>query len=309
MLDNFSLSIPASAKIALVGHSGCGKSTVTNMLLRFYNVQSGRITIDGKDLRDYDVASLRKQIGFVMQEPVLFNTSIKENILYGDLHASDEQVLKVAEMANALSFIESKIESMDRDKRVLVQKEELRKMIADFAAHRPGISALSDRLYDETQLSLLLQTLQKADSILLDNIAENSEMFIELLVRESKIAGMRWDILVISFEWLVEYEQTMADPNLDSAQKAQVKTAAKSLKYCFNRAMVDSWAAQATAEEEDFSTYARRNASVNAESRQARLKQLRDAFIDKMRDASGKVQMHKGFEKQCGLKGQKLSGG
>ena len=89
VLDDFSMKIPAGAKIALVGHSGCGKSTITNLLLRFYDIKSGVIRIDGEDLSDYNALSLRRQIGFVMQEPILFNKTIKENILYGKLDATD----------------------------------------------------------------------------------------------------------------------------------------------------------------------------------------------------------------------------
>jgi len=66
VLDGLDLEIPAGAKIALVGHSGCGKSTITNLLLRFYNVNSGQILIDGKDIDDYNVHFLRKESGFVM---------------------------------------------------------------------------------------------------------------------------------------------------------------------------------------------------------------------------------------------------
>jgi ABC-type iron transport system FetAB ATPase subunit len=83
VLKNFSLSIPAGKKIGLVGHSGCGKSTITNLLLRFYNIQEGQILIDGKSIDEYDIQEMRRQIGYVMQEPVLFNMSIKDNILYG----------------------------------------------------------------------------------------------------------------------------------------------------------------------------------------------------------------------------------
>ena len=84
--------IPAGTKVGLVGHSGCGKSTITNLLLRFYDYQHGEILIDGVPLHEYDVAELRKQIGYVMQEPVLFNSSIKENILFGKLDASNSKV-------------------------------------------------------------------------------------------------------------------------------------------------------------------------------------------------------------------------
>jgi len=107
VLDGLDLEIPAGAKIALVGHSGCGKSTITNLLLRFYNVSSGQILIDGKDIDDYNVHNLRKESGFVMQEPILFNWSIKDNIKYGKQDASDEEVYKAALTANAIEFIES----------------------------------------------------------------------------------------------------------------------------------------------------------------------------------------------------------
>ena len=114
------LTIPATKKIALVGHSGCGKSTMSNLLLRLYDVTGGQILIDGVDIRDYNVKELRKQIGIVMQEPLLFNTTIKENILYGNDKADDAKVRQVAQMANALQFIESNIEDLEKED---VQKE------------------------------------------------------------------------------------------------------------------------------------------------------------------------------------------
>jgi len=73
ILDNFNLTIPATYKIALVGSSGCGKTTLTSLLLRFYEVESGQILIDGHDIKDYNVSKLRTCIGYVMQEPILFN--------------------------------------------------------------------------------------------------------------------------------------------------------------------------------------------------------------------------------------------
>lgn len=96
------MKIPATKKIALVGHSGCGKSTIANLLLRMYDLVGGQILIDGKDISEYNVGELRRQIGIVMQEPLLFNMSIKDNILYGNDQADDLKVRQVAEMANAL---------------------------------------------------------------------------------------------------------------------------------------------------------------------------------------------------------------
>lgn len=83
------MTMPAHKKIALVGGSGCGKSTIANLILRMYDVMDGSLTIDGIDIREYNVNALRNQIGVVMQEPMLFNMSIKENILYGNPGASD----------------------------------------------------------------------------------------------------------------------------------------------------------------------------------------------------------------------------
>jgi ATP-binding cassette subfamily B (MDR/TAP) protein 1 len=92
VLDNMNLKIPATMKIALVGHSGCGKSTMANLLLRLYDLTGGQLLIDGIDIRKYSVKELRQQIGIVMQEPLLFNTTIKENILYGNDKADDAKV-------------------------------------------------------------------------------------------------------------------------------------------------------------------------------------------------------------------------
>ena len=96
------MKILANKKIALVGYSGCGKSTIANLLLRFYDVNGGQLMIDGVDIKDYNLKALRKQIGIVMQEPLLFNWTIKDNILYGNENASDQRVWECAEMANAL---------------------------------------------------------------------------------------------------------------------------------------------------------------------------------------------------------------
>jgi len=115
VLKNFHAKFPAGTKVGLVGHSGCGKSTITNLLLRFYESQSGVILIDGKEIKDYSVSDLRRQIGYVQQEPVLFNMSIKDNILFGESDASDAKVRQMAEAANALTFIESNYEELTQE--------------------------------------------------------------------------------------------------------------------------------------------------------------------------------------------------
>jgi ABC transporter ATM len=106
ILSNLSLTIPAGAKSAIVGPSGCGKSTILRLLFRFYDVQSGRILIDGQDIRDVDLASLRKAIGVVPQDTPLFNNTIEHNIWYGDLSKSREEVKRAAERASISEIVE-----------------------------------------------------------------------------------------------------------------------------------------------------------------------------------------------------------
>jgi ABC transporter ATM len=95
ILKNANFVIPGGQKVAIVGPSGSGKSTILRLVFRFYDIQSGRILIDGQDVRDVDLESLRKAIGIVPQDTPLFNESILENVRYGNLEASDEDVLKV----------------------------------------------------------------------------------------------------------------------------------------------------------------------------------------------------------------------
>jgi ATP-binding cassette subfamily B protein len=104
---NLTLAIAGGEKIGLVGSSGGGKSTLTRILLRFEDVQSGSITIDDQDIRDVTQESLRKSIAYVPQEPMLFHRSVRENISYGKPNATHEQIVTAAKKAHAHEFIES----------------------------------------------------------------------------------------------------------------------------------------------------------------------------------------------------------
>jgi len=100
------LKIEANQSVALVGESGSGKSTIVSLLLRFYDVDSGNITIDKCDIRLLPLGTLRRQLGLVLQDPILFNCSLYENILYGNLQAKNSDILKAARQAYVLDFIE-----------------------------------------------------------------------------------------------------------------------------------------------------------------------------------------------------------
>jgi ATP-binding cassette subfamily B protein len=115
VLKHISLNVPAGTCIGIQGRTGSGKSTLISLLMRFYDPSSGRILLDGVDIRDYHVKDLRQQIALVLQEPVLFATSIRENIEYGRLGASQQDIEKAAKLANAHDFISAMPEGYDSD--------------------------------------------------------------------------------------------------------------------------------------------------------------------------------------------------
>src|SRR5690625_3844201 len=100
-----SFEISAGETIAFVGPSGAGKTTICSLIPRFYDVNQGQITIDGIDIRDMTVRSLRKQIGIVQQDVFLFTGTLRENIAYGDLNATEEEIIEAARKAHMEEFI------------------------------------------------------------------------------------------------------------------------------------------------------------------------------------------------------------
>lgn len=104
-LNKINLTIEKGQMVALVGHSGSGKSTLTNLLMRFFDISSGKILIDGQDIREFELASLRSQMALVSQQVVLFNDTIESNIAYGRRDISKEKVVEAAKLAYADEFI------------------------------------------------------------------------------------------------------------------------------------------------------------------------------------------------------------
>ena len=105
VLAGVSFEVPAGARVGIQGQTGAGKSTLMSVLTRFYDVTGGRILVDGVDLREYKLADLRNQFGIVLQDSVLFSTTIGENIAYGRPDATEEQIVEAAKLANAHEFI------------------------------------------------------------------------------------------------------------------------------------------------------------------------------------------------------------
>jgi ATP-binding cassette, subfamily B, bacterial MsbA len=190
VLKDVDLYLPCGNTLALVGGSGAGKSTLADLLPRFYDPISGCITIDGKDLRDFDLTSLRKAMGIVSQDTFLFNDSVRNNIAYGRLEATDDEIIAAAQRANAYEFISKLPQGFDtmigdrgvmlsggqRQRlaiaRALVQNPEI--LILDEAtsaldtvSERLVQAAIDDLSHNRTTLVIAhrLSTVQKADQI------------------------------------------------------------------------------------------------------------------------------------------------
>jgi ATP-binding cassette subfamily B protein len=106
VLEEVELEIESGRTVALIGHTGSGKTTLASLVPRFYDVTDGRVTIDGADVREVKLASLRRAIGIVAQDPFLFSATVRDNITFGAPEATDEDVVRAARLAQAHDFIE-----------------------------------------------------------------------------------------------------------------------------------------------------------------------------------------------------------
>lgn len=113
ILENINLRIPSHSMTALVGPTGVGKSTMVSLIPRFYDVTGGRITLDGRDIRDLRLSDLRKQISFVLQDVFLFHGTVRENLLFGRPKAKESEIIEAAKAANAMKFIDHLSEGLD----------------------------------------------------------------------------------------------------------------------------------------------------------------------------------------------------
>jgi ATP-binding cassette subfamily B protein len=115
VLENFTLDVAAGTTVAIVGETGAGKSTLVNLVCRFFEPTEGRILVDGKDYRERSQLWLHSSIGYVLQSPHLFSGSIRENIRYGRPGATDEEILEAARLVSADRVIEKLPEGLDSD--------------------------------------------------------------------------------------------------------------------------------------------------------------------------------------------------
>lgn len=176
IINDFSINVREGEKVAIVGPTGAGKTTLIKLLMRFYDINSGKILIDGHNIKDFNRGDLRKLFGMVLQETWLFNGTIKENIKYGKFDATDEEMKKAAESAEVSEFIESFSEGYD-----MVINEEVTNIsqgqkqlltIARAILKDPKILIL-----DEATSSVDTRTEQKIQKAM-DNLMEGRTSFI-----------------------------------------------------------------------------------------------------------------------------------
>ena len=224
------------------------------MLLRFYDISSGSILIDGFEIDEYNVHCLRKSIGYVMQEPNLLNLSIKENIKYGKQDATDEEVYKAAVLANALEFIESpNQEELTGEELRERQDLRLKMTLEEFKDDYPKVKELEEPLkgLSDKQRDLVLEVFNRSDEAFLNLINENATLFMTMVETEGSNEGVRWDEVIIQFEWLFKFDVLLNKMTNKSVKEVMVK-AFKELKYCFNEEMVSDWLANIKKDDLDF---------------------------------------------------------
>ncbi|CAN0922826.1 Putative multidrug resistance protein [Linum grandiflorum] len=201
VLKGFSLLIPAGKMVALVGSSGCGKSTIISLVARFYDPLQGNVLIDGKNIKEYNLRMLRRQIGLVQQEPLLFSCSIRDNIKYGKEEASEAEVVQVSREANIHGFVSNLPDGYDtvvgdrgcqlsggQKQRIAIARTLLKRpaillldeatSALDTESERSIVNALESISARITQITVAhrLSTIKKSDSIVVMDKGEIVEM-------------------------------------------------------------------------------------------------------------------------------------
>ncbi|MDO8407801.1 MAG: ABC transporter ATP-binding protein [bacterium] len=221
VLTDFSLDIRGAEKIALVGPSGAGKSTITRLLLRLYDPSAGAVRIDGQDLREITLQSLRRAIAYVPQEPTLFHRTLRDNIRYGRQEATDEEVVEAARRAHCHEFISALPEGYDtlvgergiklsggERQRVAIARAILKDapiLILDEATSSLDSesevliqTALTELMVGKTVIAIAhrLSTIMKMDRIIVVEAGKAilSGTHNELLAQESNLYKKLWDI-------------------------------------------------------------------------------------------------------------------
>lgn len=218
VLRNISLDIPAGTRVAVVGPTGSGKTTLINLLTRFYDVQEGAILLDGHDLREYKLGELRRAFGVVLQDTALFGASVRENIGYGCENASIKEIEEAAEIAGADGFIRRLPEGFDtilyRSGAELSQGERQLLTIARAVLNQAPIMILDEATSSvdtvteqHIRKTMLTVTKGRTSFIIAHRLSTIRDSDLILLIRDGRIAeqGTHQELMDISGEYAKMY--------------------------------------------------------------------------------------------------------
>lgn len=274
------------------------------MLLRFYSFQDGAILIDDQPLDEFDLSSLRQQIGVVMQEPFVFNASIKDNILYGCPGASDAKVHQVAEAANCLSFTRSNFESLPPAEQLDQVRKDIRHYIT-LEIKEPKLNALT-KFSDLTALTIVSLALENGDSKFDEWLQDEPDFFMDFVRDElvdHNLVGIKWDDVILRVEWKWSIKRYLDNSPYDQTVRNFLLRMTAKYPEKFDGFTISNLGPKPSVIEDEFvkriddDDFKERYHDIRAD----RLKELYDSQLEQ------NIDLHPGFEKDCGIKGKKMS--
>ena len=202
VLDHFNLKIEKGETVAIVGATGSGKTTLVNLITRFYDVTKGEILVDGENIKNYKLVDLRNKIAIVLQKAELFAGTIKENIKWGNPNATDEEVEWAANIAQAIEFIDSKEKKFDEyveEKGTSLSGGQRQRLsIARAIVKKPEIL-----IFDDSTSALDLVTEAKLYKAMRDNIADTTKIVVAQRIATAKNADK---IVVLDGGTIIAYD-------------------------------------------------------------------------------------------------------
>ncbi|CDW86275.1 abc transporter [Stylonychia lemnae] len=331
LFQRLNFEIQGGQKVAIVGHSGSGKSTIANLILRMYEITGGQILIDGIDMNQIETNILLSCIGYVMQEPILFDMSIKDNIKYGNIEATDHQLRISAKLANALHFIETiKQQGQSTNSNDFLDIQEIEEQnsinqLKEIYVENPILekelqTLIEEQAIQDPQIRVIKQIVSAANQQIREKISKNVKIFIKVINESIEkhydnlkvIKNFYWEVEVQDIKNFVQLKSTA-----DEKYKQQIEVALTDNIEQFDIITVEEYL---KLNLESINQLACPNFEdlINDKQNQDRIKTKQNFLeeqLEQIKSNSEKFslqnegKLHNGFNRSCGPKGSKLSGG